>query len=1250
MILGLALATVFAVATYATETENFGIKVLPTPGNMKVDGRIDDWDLSGGIFACGDAEVLREKVATWVHLMYDKENLYVLSRWIDETPRNNPGSTAGDMGFAGDCLQVRIAMNMGEPEERFSQVSAWYGSKDEKHVVDIDFIRYGGGKSQGKYRDAREHGAKQAFSVDEDGKGYVQELSLPWKMLTRDQRPREAGDSFVVTVEPNFTAGAYGRITVKDIFRPGVTIDRVFTFFGHPCWGEARILGRGRVKPQPVRLADAREFEVRMEEGVPVVDWTGLIQSKKLLGHKVIPFTMPDDGYVSMHIRNSGGEVVRQLLTCAFRAKGEHVTRWDGLTTKFLFQSRERQDLGEPLPPGKYSWSGIYHKGIGLRWRGWASNGGVVPWDSADGKGNWGGDHGVPASVATDGERVYLGWSGAEAGKALVAVDLAGSTQWLHKRGGFGGVSYSATDNGIVYCVAQKSSVFRLDAARGVYSSWEGREVADIDVKTLGLPKSISGLSARDGKLYVSFTSENLLAVLDGKTGALVRKLKVATPAYSLPTRDDLLYVSSANSVLALDPQTGATEPFITGIPGASGLAVDAAGNIYVASSETCQVHVYSAEGEKKTRIGRSGGRARVGMFDPSGMLNPGGIVVDPEGKLWVMEQADFPKRISVWDTGTGKFVKQFFGPTHYGASGGAISARDPDLMIGDGVEWQLDPETGRAKCVATIRQDISTFTRFCYSPKGDEYVAFLRGGVEVYERLGAGKYRLRASIKGGKEGTVFWSDENGDQKVQDHETYRAEQNLVLAGYFGWSFSMNTDFTLYPNGGYQVKLSGYTKCNAPKWDVAGMKKMPPLSAALSSLDNKLVASQNGNSFMKCYETDTGKLLWSYPNGFFGVHGSHKAPPPVEGMLRGVFGFVGSAKVDGVAGDIWAMNSNVGEWHVINGEGFYLTRLFQGNPLNVQFPERATPGAMVDNIPPGLGGEDFGGSMVQGEDGKVYIQAGKTALWNLEVVGLDTVKRLGSGSVTIEPGDLATAQGFLDRYNQQSVGTRNMEVVKMTPTFTGDIIKDFNVKTPASFQKLPSSAVKVAAAWDDDMLYLGYDVNDTSPWVNKAKTVDNMYASGDTVDFQLGIDADAEKHDNAILGDLRLSIGTFDGKPAAVIYRRKAGYKKNRKVYNSGVFKNFVMESVLVVEGAEIKVTKRNRGYVLEAAIPLAALGFKPEDELALRGDFGVTHGDPGGNDTVLRSYWNNQATGIVNDEVDELRMLPANWGQLVFRE
>jgi len=93
-----------------------------------------------------------------------------------------------------------------------------------------------------------------------------------------------------------------------------------------------------------------------------------------------------------------------------------------------------------------------------------------------------------------------------------------------------------------------------------------------------------------------------------------------------------------------------------------------------------------------------------------------------------------------------------------------------------------------------------------------------------------------------------------------------------------------------------------------------------------------------------------------------------------------------------------------------------------------------------------------------------------------------------------------------------------------------------------------------------------------------------------------------------------------------------------------------MDSVVVLAEAKVAAKVDGKRYVVEAAIPLAALGLKITAGRALRGDFGATHGDKSGEDTRLRTHWNNQHTGIVDDEVFELRMEPANWGQILFTE
>ena len=127
------------------------------------------------------------------------------------------------------------------------------------------------------------------------------------------------------------------------------------------------------------------------------------------------------------------------------------------------------------------------------------------------------------------------------------------------------------------------------------------------------------------------------------------------------------------------------------------------------------------------------------------------------------------------------------------------------------------------------------------------------------------------------------------------------------------------------------------------------------------------------------------------------------------------------------GSAWVINTNVGEWHMLTRDGFYLTRLFQGDYSKVQWPDKAVPGAVLDNVPCGEGGEDFGGSIAQAKDGKLYLTAGKTANWNVEVVGLETVKPLDSGKLRLEEKDLKLAEVIRGELVQRSAGLRRCEI-------------------------------------------------------------------------------------------------------------------------------------------------------------------------------------------------------------------------------
>src|SRR5205814_4477392 len=60
-----------------------------------------------------------------------------------------------------------------------------------------------------------------------------------------------------------------------------------------------------------------------------------------------------------------------------------------------------------------------------------------------------------------------------------------------------------------------------------------------------------------------------------------------------------------------------------------------------------------------------------------------------------------------------------------------------------------------------------------------------------------------------------------------------------------------------------------------------------------------------------------------------------APPPQAGLITGAYGIVGTAKLP--VGQVWVVGTNVGEWHLLTENGFYLARLFQSDPLKVKWP-------------------------------------------------------------------------------------------------------------------------------------------------------------------------------------------------------------------------------------------------------------------------------------------------------------------------
>jgi len=793
----------------------------------------------------------------------------------------------------------------------------------------------------------------------------------------------------------------------------------------------------------------------------------------------------------------------------------------------------------------------------------------------------------------------------------------------------------------------------------------------------------------------------NFIAICDGATGKLQKTVDAKYPQALHVMNDGLIaFVSDGTAIMTVNPDSGEVKPLLTDLKDATNFTFDSEGRCYVTvAGDEQQVKIFGKDGKLAGTIGKKGGRQLVGKWQEDGMRNPFSVVIDQANKrLWVTENDFFPKRISIWNLADGKLVKELFGPTHYGASGGAINPLDPNVMVGVGCEWKLNPETGRSTCVGVFERSTHGFAAFCPASNEKLYVTVVTNfgidhgpaGLRVFERLGEGEYALRSEwrINNADQTTTIWSDVNGDGKQDANEINKLPYTLMLAGANHWSMNMNpADMTVYggvlDEGGvkwqagtalkmdsravklnqkefakvYRINPNGFTACNAPRWDLDHMQELPNIwdkdlqnkgFGMLPSKDNRLLLTC-GEDFV-CHDLTANKVLWSYPNTFANVHGSHAAPPPIPGLMRGAFGIIGTFKTS-ETGTVWAINSNCGEWYLLSEEGYFLSHLFQGDPLKVHFPEKAVPGADMSECPCGAGGEDFGGSLTQGADGKVYGEAGAHSYWNLLITGFEKVARIGSGKIEIKPEDIPLAKAQQEAQMQVAIGTRQIEVKKLSPTLTGNLGKDFSGVQQVNFQKNEDSTVRAVVAWDEKNLYLGWDVKDNTPWVNGATEPTQMYVSGDTVDFQFGSDPKASsKRGEAVAGDFRISIGNYQGKPTAVLYRQFSTVKKP-KSFSSGIVAKYEMEFVDVLADAQIHANVRpdKKGYVVEASIPWSTLGFTPVPGVKYHGDIGVTHGNVDSR-TSLRTYWSNQETGLVNDVVYELKMVPKNWGDIVFQK
>ncbi len=1151
--------------------------------------------------------------------------------------------------------------------------------------------------------------------------------------------PTTGGWSYAFTVP----AGGLGSDLTKASFRWALSVEwtdaagksvQRQNFFVPSTWPPHRDIGRDPSAWNVFSVADYLATQERHGQRI------------------TLTLEQPMNGKASVVIEDAAGRRVRNLVTGQPFTAGPHEFVWDGL-----------DEDGMLVAPGDYHWRAISHPGIMPELLMYFYAPGKAPWASH----TWLADHSNPTSAAALGDKVVLGAPVAESGNNIVLTDLDGNKVAAANLSSFIGLGrlYLALGPDRIYALSEGSPGYdsvRKDADgkeyiygdislvtwdyAGTQQRYKGKSGEHVVLtykksieEGIGVPgrqrmviNNLRGVVQLDGLLYLSLHDDNRILVLDPRDGRELGGIAVPAPG-PIATDGHAIYGYSdtgmfrvskpavdapLEKLFAVTLSAPLPESRSNGLPWpvSTGLAVNSKGELFLTDNGVDQnIKVYTTSGRLIREIGIRGGRAPSGPWKADAICRPYGLAIDSRNRLWLAENEEAPKRVSVWDTDTGHVIKEFFGPTAYGGTGAGFDGLDATKWVAAGATWELDYATKTAKIKSVLHHqtkanelaDVVEGNNVHIVHQDGRTFLFVKSRcLQVFEQLPDGSARLWAvlgtlaefqastprfsvpavfteipSLKAelaaftqpmGKFGdlrnnavasknagnyTILWIDRNGDGLAQADEVQvsgapgtsgsAAAGPKLMLPY--WSVVNPTLDLQLPVRNAKVfsrttlKLHGFLPSGAPDWrlDEAYAEAKPIKDFSINNLGATLADHQGrlllNASPMTGIDPD-GTVRWRLRNDWSNVHGSHDAPLPELGVMQGTLGFLGAASFD-KEGDITVLNGNHGRFFALTTDGIYLDEMFNDVRVALERNEML------------VGGEAFGGYFNRDEKtGRYLLQAGHGAYRIYELKGMDKLVRSG-GDLTLTADQLAAAQ----KTNEARVASQRVRKETVLRTIRDDVkLSDNPSDWPGVWAAewgdaaRPFPYVRVKMLRQGGNLVLAYDVKDPSPWLNQGKVQNLLFKTGDAVDFQFSTNpAAVASRSDPVPGDRRLLFADFEGKPVAVLYDFRVPGTTSPVIFNSP-WRSTKVDRVNVLTDADIKVKKTKTGYILIARVPLATLGLPAAGGDPLLADFGVIYGDDEGTIDLLRSYWANPSTGLVNDVPGETMITPALWGTLRF--
>ncbi|KAH0534010.1 hypothetical protein FGG08_007387 [Glutinoglossum americanum] len=1224
-------------------SNNDQIYVLPAPGPVVIDGKDDDWDLSGGVWSYNDPTLVK-KYSLWTHMMWDDKGVYLLGRFHDLSPMKN--ATRGKdfmQSWKADAMQTRVIFDDKTPDEHQMHINLFYSSSESQPYM---IVKHGGFKSappydgtgpdrpdqQEKYGTSMEaKGGKIAFQPWADGQGYNMEAFWPWSYLRTSGQPLKAGESFIFGVEAMW-GNSDGTTMIHRLVEnlKNDQVNRIFFFRARDGWGRAIISEKGKIgytesqkQLQAARLKNFINYDT--------------------VGPVAISYELPEERDVTIAIDNKDGVRVRNLIGQFPRAKGKNTDYWDGL-----------DDAGNAVPPGEYTVQIVDHLPIQLKLFNSLYNAATPPWPTDNGRKIWGSNHGFPTTAASRGDVTLLGFTGTEGASGLMRIDANGLIQWND----FYELLDVTLDDKYAYAFSRdswikKTVMRRYDVNTGKIALFEDAEKSPNSFLPIEPNQVTDGTIAKSGgKIYV-FVRGNKLYRMHPDTGAIEAQMEVPG-LIALDDRDDVLRgLFEDGTIQELTPDGQKKSVFLTvkdlKDPVRFAISQDNK-RIAISDRATNQVLIYDTTGKLIQTIGKPyaavDGKRPAGKFIDTDLIKPNGLDFDSKGRLWLAEAEDSNRRITCWSP-EGKLENQYWGAADYGALAGFPLTNDSTKFIAHGVEFLLDPALDimnrpSQEKPLMFHPDLSKTRGLVYKYQDHEYAVSVPGlnkqeYVLIAKRNQDGIFKTVVRIEygdaRGKTPTPnsVWTDLNENGQVDPGEKVEGFAGNRHYWSNGW---MRPDMTFITPDQKVYPLKELSATGVPIYDFSKPQTLPNSFPPNFSPNRSgtIAMDQAGNVSDGINFATTDGRKGSYPNPF----GRHDAPAARRGLLIAPFRTNGVVENIPGIGSMTAIGGDRGEWFLMSMDGLYISSLLQDSKGDVTLNENF------------VGQESFGGFMWKDEKNRVLVQLGGSSYRLMEMTGLDSIRRntqkLSLSSAQIAEGiKQAQAKAAASPKEPAALKIARVEKVPIEPVSPDSRSQESLIETAetALIQESgdPSRWFRVALAQDGKNLAISWLVNDSSPWKNGEGKFTHAFIGGDAVDLQLNLPG---------RGPVRILTAPIAGKNTVIYWQKKADKKDNPTTYvvanNESNAQNF--DVVKILDKAKAVSTVGARGYSVLVTIPLSELGIDSVEAGEIKGLAGVIFSDPSGTNRASRLYWHDKGTGLVSDVPSEARLEPKNWGPI----